>query len=73
LLFAACHPQLPPTTQVALALRALGGLELAAIATALFCSEAALAQRLARARGCWPGRALAVPAGASWRRGANRC
>jgi RNA polymerase sigma-70 factor (ECF subfamily) len=64
LLFAACHPQLPPTTQVALALRALAGLELAAIAPALFCSEAALAQRLARARRLLAGEALAVPAGA---------
>ena len=42
LLFAACHPRLPAATQVALALRALGGLGLATIADGLFCSDAAL-------------------------------
>lgn len=64
LLFAACHPRLPETTQVALALRALGGLGLATIADGLFCTEAALAQRLARARTQLAGASLALPAGA---------
>jgi RNA polymerase sigma-70 factor, ECF subfamily len=64
LLFAACHPRLPQTTQVALALRALGGLPLATIADGLFCTEAALAQRLARARSLLSGESLALPAGA---------
>lgn len=64
LLFAACHPRLPGPTQVALALRALGGLGLATIADGLFCSEAALAQRLARARVALAGERLAVPGGA---------
>ena len=63
LLFAACHPRLPAATQVALALRALGGLGLATIADGLFCSEAALAQRLARARSTLAGESLALPAG----------
>ena len=63
LLFAACHPRLPPPTQVALALRALGGLGLATIAEGLFCTEAALAQRLARARSALAGASLALPAG----------
>ncbi|MFO1330108.1 MAG: sigma-70 family RNA polymerase sigma factor [Rubrivivax sp.] len=63
LLFAACHPRLPPATQVALGLRTLAGLELGVIAEALFSTEAALAQRLARARAQLAGQALAVPAG----------
>ncbi len=63
LLFAACHPRLPAATQVALALRALGGLGLATIADGLFCSDAALAQRLARARSSLAGESLALPAG----------
>jgi RNA polymerase sigma-70 factor (ECF subfamily) len=50
LLFACCHPALPPAQQVALALRLLTGLELAPIAQVLLCTEAALAQRLARGR-----------------------
>ncbi|MFY9510620.1 MAG: sigma factor, partial [Rubrivivax sp.] len=50
LLFAACHPLLPAASQVALALRTLAGLELATLAPLLFSNEAALAQRLARAR-----------------------
>jgi RNA polymerase sigma-70 factor, ECF subfamily len=50
LLFAACHPSLPATSQVALALRAVRGFELAVIADGLLTSESALAQRLVRAR-----------------------
>ncbi|MFZ2987637.1 DUF6596 domain-containing protein [Ideonella sp.] len=50
LLFAACHPAVPPATQCLLALRCLTPLDLAGLAEALFSSEAALAQRLARAR-----------------------
>ena len=64
LLFAACHPRLPGPTQVALALRALGGLGLATIADGLFCTEAALAQRLARARATLASETLALPGGA---------
>lgn len=63
LLFAACHPRLPATTQVALALRALCGLELATLADSLFTTEAALAQRLARARQSLAGETLGLPAG----------
>lgn len=64
LLFAACHPALPPATQVLLALRSLAGLELAALAPLLFSTEAALAQRLARARALLAHETLALPAGA---------
>lgn len=63
LLFAACHPRLPAATQVALGLRALGGLDLATIADGLLCSEAALAQRLARARSVLVGVSLVLPGG----------
>jgi RNA polymerase sigma-70 factor (ECF subfamily) len=64
LLFAACHPSLPLASQVALALRALRGFELALIADGLLTNERALAQRLARARESLRDVPLAVPAGA---------
>ena len=64
LVFAACHPAVPQMSQVAIALRALAGLELAAIAEGLFCSEAALAQRLARARAALQDIEATLPAGA---------
>jgi RNA polymerase sigma-70 factor (ECF subfamily) len=63
LLFAACHPALPAASQVALALRVLAGLDHATIAAGLLCSEAALTQRLARARERLSPQALRVPAG----------
>ncbi|MBL8312832.1 MAG: sigma-70 family RNA polymerase sigma factor [Rubrivivax sp.] len=63
LLFAACHPTLPPASQVALALRVLAGLDHATIAAGLLCSEAALTQRLARARELLSPQALRLPAG----------
>lgn len=64
LLFAACHPALPPATQVLLALRSGAGLGLAQLAPLLFSTEEALAQRLARARRRLAGESLALPAGA---------
>lgn len=63
LLFAACHPALPAASQVALALRALRGFDLSVIADGLLTNEAALAQRLARARTLLRDVPLAVPAG----------
>jgi RNA polymerase sigma-70 factor (ECF subfamily) len=63
LLFCACHPKLPAATQVALALRAMAGLDLGTIAAGLLCSEAALAQRLARARDSLSADDLHWPAG----------
>lgn len=50
LLFACCHPALPPSSAIPLMLRALCGVSTAAIARALFVPEATLAQRLARAK-----------------------
>jgi RNA polymerase sigma-70 factor (ECF subfamily) len=50
LIFACCHPALDPGTRVALALRTLCGLTTAQIARSFLVSEAALAQRLVRAK-----------------------
>lgn len=63
LLFAACHPALPGASKVALALRALRGFDLALIADGLLTTQAALAQRLARARTLLRDVRLEVPAG----------
>jgi RNA polymerase sigma-70 factor (ECF subfamily) len=63
LLFAVCHPALPPVAQVALALRTLGGLGVRELAAGLLLSEAALAKRLERAREALAalGESIAVP------------
>src|SRR5690242_13859166 len=50
LLFICCHPELPPTQQIALALRIVSGLSVAQIARAFLVSEAAMEQRITRAK-----------------------
>lgn len=50
LLFLCCHPELTPTAQVALTLRAVGGLTTAEIARAHLVPEATMAQRISRAK-----------------------
>src|SRR6478609_3583390 len=50
LLFCCCHPGLAPTSQVALTLRAVGGLTTREIADAFFVPEATMAQRISRAK-----------------------
>ncbi|WP_241238262.1 RNA polymerase sigma factor [Nocardioides pantholopis] len=50
LIFTCCHPALAPEVRVALTLRLLGGLTVAEIAQAFFVGEAAMAQRLTRAK-----------------------
>jgi len=50
LLFLCCHPALTPTSQVALTLRAVGGLTTAEIARALLVPEATVGQRISRAK-----------------------
>ena len=50
LLFLCCHPALSPTSQVALTLRAIGGLTTAEIASAFLVPEATMAQRISRAK-----------------------
>ncbi|MFN3585309.1 RNA polymerase sigma factor [Phenylobacterium sp.] len=51
LLFICCHPELPATQQVALALRIVSGLSVKQIARAFLVSEAAMEQRITRAKG----------------------
>src|SRR5919202_352552 len=55
-LFCCCHPDLSPASQVALTLRAVGGLTTREIADAFYVPEATMAQRISRAK-----RALAGP------------
>ncbi|MEW5684514.1 MAG: RNA polymerase sigma factor [Pseudomonadota bacterium] len=50
LLFICCHPDLPPTQQIALALRIVSGLSVKQIARAFLVSEAAMEQRITRAK-----------------------
>ena len=50
LLFLCCHPALTPSSQVALTLRAVGGLTTGEIARAFGVSEATMAQRISRAK-----------------------
>ena len=50
LVFAACHPVLPPDGRVALTLRLLGGLTTPEIARAFLISEPTMAQRIVRAK-----------------------
>ena len=50
LLALCCHPALEPTSQVALTLRAVGGLTTAQIAAAFYASEGAMTRRITRAK-----------------------
>jgi RNA polymerase sigma factor (sigma-70 family) len=50
LLFLCCHPALTPSSQVALTLRAVGGLNTAEIARAFVVPESTMAQRISRAK-----------------------
>jgi RNA polymerase sigma factor (sigma-70 family) len=49
-LFLCCHPALSPSSQIALTLRAVGGLTTAEIARAFLVPEATMAQRISRAK-----------------------
>ena len=49
-LFLCCHPALSPPSQLALTLRAVGGLTTAQIAAAFLVPEATMAQRISRAK-----------------------
>ena len=68
LLFLCCHPALSPPSQLALTLRAVGGLTTAQIASAFLVPEATMAQRISRAKATIAG----GPLRASARRGARR-
>jgi RNA polymerase sigma-70 factor (ECF subfamily) len=50
LLFICCHPNLPAVQQIAVALRIVSGLSVKEIASAFLVSEAAMAQRITRAK-----------------------
>jgi RNA polymerase sigma factor (sigma-70 family) len=60
-LFCCCHPDLAPVSQVALALRAVGGLTTREIADAFYVPEATMAQRISRAKRALRGRRLDRP------------
>jgi RNA polymerase sigma-70 factor (ECF subfamily) len=51
LLFICCHPDLPATQQIALALRIVSGLSVKQIARAFLVGESAMEQRITRAKG----------------------
>jgi RNA polymerase sigma factor (sigma-70 family) len=61
LLFCCCHPDLTPASQVALTLRAVGGLTTREIAGAFYVPEATMAQRISRAKRALQGRRLDQP------------
>jgi RNA polymerase sigma factor (sigma-70 family) len=61
LLFCCCHPDLAPASQVALTLRAVGGLSTREIADAFYVPEATMAQRISRAKRALRGRRLDQP------------
>jgi RNA polymerase sigma factor (sigma-70 family) len=60
-LFCCCHPDLAPASQVALALRAVGGLTTREIADAFNVPAATMAQRISRAKRTLRGRRLDRP------------
>src|SRR5215213_3299252 len=61
LLFCCCHRDLAPASQVALTLRAVGGLTTREIADAFYVPEATMAQRISRAKRALHGRRLDQP------------
>jgi RNA polymerase sigma factor (sigma-70 family) len=61
LLFCCCHPDLAPASQIALTLRAVGGLTTREIADAFYVPEATMAQRISRAKRTLRGRRLDQP------------
>jgi RNA polymerase sigma factor (sigma-70 family) len=65
LLFLCCHPALTPPSQIALTLRAVGGLTTAQIAAAFLTPEATMAQRISRAKQSIDsaGRTFSLPSG----------
>ena len=62
LMFLCCHPDLSPTSAVALTLRAVAGLTTREIAEAFLVPEATMAQRISRAKRTVSGAAFTTPA-----------
>jgi RNA polymerase sigma factor (sigma-70 family) len=61
LLLLCCHPALSPASQIALTLRAVGGLTTAQIARAFLVPEATMAQRISRAKQSVKGAEFRLP------------
>src|SRR5687767_2072 len=61
LYFMCCHPALSPSSQIALTLRAVGGLTTAEIARTFLVPEATMAQRLTRAKATIKAEGAAFP------------
>jgi RNA polymerase sigma factor (sigma-70 family) len=61
LLFLCCHPALSPPSQLALTLRAVGGLTTAQIAAAFLVPEATMTQRITRAKATIAGTRFELP------------
>jgi RNA polymerase sigma factor (sigma-70 family) len=61
LLFLCCHPALTPASQLALTLRAVGGLTTAQIAEAFLVPETTIGQRISRAKARLQGERFTVP------------
>ena len=61
LLFCCCHPDVAPASQIALTLRAVGGLTTGEIADTFYVPEATMAQRISRAKRTLRGRRLDQP------------
>ena len=74
LLFLCCHPSLSPASQIALTLRAVGGLTTAEIARAFLVPEATMTRRISRAKQRIKdsGIPFGMPPGAGARRAARR-
>ena len=68
LLFICCHPDLPATQQIALALRIVSGLSVQQIARAFLVGDSAMEQRITRAKA--PHRRGAGAVRNTWRGGA---
>lgn len=62
LMFICCHPDLPPTQQIALALRIVSGLSVKQIARAFLVGERAMEQRITRAKAKVAGAGVAFEA-----------
>ncbi|MFI7678158.1 RNA polymerase sigma factor [Actinophytocola sp. NPDC049390] len=66
LLFLCCHPDLTPSAQIPLTLRAVGGLTTAEIASAFLVPEATMAKRVTRAKQKIKGSRFRLPTAADW-------
>ena len=66
LLFICCHPELPATQQIALALRIVSGLSVKEIARAFLVGESAMEQRITRAKRRVATCSCACSSGAAW-------